>query len=209
MLWWKEWRETRFGFLTALFFITGLVWTLPPTITLLDEYWLGIFLMAYTIGMAVILGSGAVAAEIDADTMQFIMSKPARRWSIIGTKYAVRLTETAAAFIVPVLIQINRDNVEMWMWVPPYLFLKYIACATLSVVFAFSITFLFSVIFRKQALCALAGISALLAYLGGRAMDVLKQVYESQPIDLELYVLTTLCAAAFLASLILFKNKEV
>jgi len=126
MVWWKEWRETRFGFLTTLFFVTGLYYSFPAQRLLIESYWLGVFIAFFGMATAITLGSGAVAAEVGTDTLHFRISKPAGRTRFLTAKYLIRAVETILVFIVPVLCLINWDDLQMWQWARPYLFQKYI-----------------------------------------------------------------------------------
>ena len=151
MVWWKEWRETRFGFLITFFFVTGLYLSLPAGQMLTDRYWLGIFLAFFVMAMAITLGSSAVASEIGAGTMQFLVSKPAGRTRVLAAKYLIRAVETILVFIAPVLCLIEWGDLQMWMWARPYLFQKYILLGVLVIVFIYSGAFFFSTVFRKEA----------------------------------------------------------
>jgi ABC-type transport system involved in multi-copper enzyme maturation permease subunit len=208
MVWWKEWRETRFGFLTTLFFVTGLYYSFPAQRLLIESYWLGVFIAFFGMATAITLGSGAVAAEIGTDTIHFLISKPATRTRFLTAKYLIRAGETILVFIVPVLCLINWDDLQMWQWVRPYLFQKYILVGIMVIVFTYSGAFLFSIVFRKQALCALASIALLVGYLALRGVNVLQTIYRLESVASELYLLALLSLGAFAGSLLLFKRRD-
>lgn len=210
MIYWKEWRENRFGFLTALFFVSGLYYSLPPRHTLLDEYWLGVFLVFFGIAMAVVMGASAVASEVGADTTAFLLSKPAPRLKFLLAKYLVRAAEMVLIFITPIFFLALKswDNRTPWMWTPPYLVQQYLLHCVALIVFIYSGAFFFSVLIRKQALCALAGIGLVALYFALRGMSVLHKVYELERVETEIYLLVLLSVVAFAGSILAFKLKE-
>ena len=209
MIWWKEWRETRFGFLITLFFVTGLYYSLPAQRMLIESYWLGIFIAFLGMATAISLGSGAVASEIETHTMNFLISKPAARTRVLTAKYIVRGVETLLVFVAPVLCLIDWGDTESWKWARPYLFQKYILLGIMVIVFIYSGAFFFSIVFRKQALCALAGIALLAGYLAWRGMTVLQTIYRLERVDRDLFLLVLLSLGAFVGSLFLFKVKDL
>jgi ABC-type transport system involved in multi-copper enzyme maturation permease subunit len=210
MVLWKEWRENRFGFLAGLLFIMGFYYAIPTQRTLLDEYWLGVFLAFFGMATAIVLGSSAVAAEVGTETIQFLVSKPAGRSRLLIAKYLTRGAEVTLIYTAPIayLCLVEGGTRRTWAWVPPYLALQYILLSLAVIVFAFSATFLFSVIFRKQVLCALAGIAFTTLYFAVRGMSVLGKVYTLERVESEICILSLLCVGAFAGSLVAFRKKE-
>lgn len=208
MILWKEWRETRFGFLVSLIFLSGVFYTIPANKTLMDEFWLVIFLAFFVAGLAIAMGSNAVAAEVDAGTAAFLLSKPARRTKFLVIKYIVRAVEVTIVFAVPMVCMIDWTSRDGFMWVPPYLSQQYQLIGLLIILFVYSFAFLCSVIFRKQAWCVLASIGILAAYFSLRGVSMLQGVLEGQQIMGDLQILGLLSLAAFALSIWVFKRRE-
>ena len=210
MVFWKEWRENRFGFLAALFFIMGLYYAVPTERTLTDEYWLGIFLVFFGMAAAIALGSSAVAAEVGTETIQFLVSKPVGRTRLLMAKYLIRGAEATLIYTAPIayLCIVGWQTRIPWAWSPPYLALQYILVSLAVILFAYSATFLFSVALRKQALCALAGIGLTALYFALRGMSVLGKVYRLEEVGMEISILVLLSATALAGSLLMFRQRE-
>lgn len=213
MLLCKEWIETRFTFLTAFSLMTGLVLSIPPGMNLSEQYWLGMLSIMFTQAVALALGSGAFAGERDAGTLEFLVSKPVGRFKILAVKYCVRFVEVALLFLYPVMIHRTRNQgFDMeWLRVPPYPFIRFAFFAVFLCLFVFSLAFLFSAILKRQALCALAAVGASLVYVAGRGMAIFQDIYYSYERipDREIYLLAGRCLACFLASLFVFRLKEI
>jgi len=207
MIWWKEWRETRFSFLTTLLFVSGVYYSLPRT-DLGYGYFRGIFLMFFAIAMAIIYGSGAMSSEAETETAVFLISKPASRTRLFIAKYLIRAVEVTLVAAVPLILLIKWDDLQMWMWAPPYLFQKYMAFVGLVVLFTYSITFFFSILFKKQAICVLAGIASMGAYFVFRGFPVLQKVHRLERVDGDFLLIILLCITAFVICLIAFRIKE-
>ncbi|UCD56303.1 MAG: ABC transporter permease subunit, partial [Candidatus Hydrogenedentota bacterium] len=182
MIWWKEWRETRFGFLVTIFFLTGLYMSMPFGQGLENLYWSGVSRVLAGLAVAIVFGSTAVTPEIVSGTMEFLTSRPTGRSRLLATKYIVRGAEVAAVFAVPTLFQnlIHAQDRPVWMWVPPYLGLQYSLLAVLAIILLYSGTFFFSVLFRRQWFCVLGGMGLLAAYLSFRGWFLFGQVYRLQ-----------------------------
>lgn len=210
MIYWKEWRENRFGFLTALLFVSGLYYSLPSRHSLLDEYWLGVFLVFFGMAMAVVMGASAVASEVGADTTAFLLSKPAPKLRFLVAKYLVRAAEVVLIFIAPVfcLAVKSWDNRTPWMWTPPYLVQQYILLCVALIVFIYSGAFFFSVLLKKQAHCASAGIALVALYFALRGVSILHKVYDLEKVETEIYLLGLLSVVALAGSIVAFKLKE-
>lgn len=207
MIWWKEWRETRFSFLTTLLFVSGVYYSLPD-VELGFGYFRGIFLMFFAIAMAIIYGSGAMASEVETETAVFLISKPAGRTRLFTAKYLIRAVEVTLVGAIPLILLIRWDDLQMWMWVPPYLMQKYMGLVALVVLFTYSVTFFFSIIFKKQAICALAGIAFMTAYFAVRGFLVLHKVYNLERVDGDFYLMIGLCIGVFAVGLITFRLRE-
>ncbi len=208
MIWWKEWRETRFGFLTALIFVSGLYFSLPERRQESDSYWLGIFVMFFGTATALALGSSAISSEIGADTMPFLLSKPARKSRLLTAKYVVRAVESMLVFVVPVLCLIDWNDLKGWMWVPPYFMQKYILIGALSILLVFSSSFFFSILFKKPTHSALAAIAFLVAYFTSIGGTVLSKTYNMERVDPYVYILLLISVGIFAASQVLFRVRE-
>jgi len=210
MIWWKEWRETRFGFLTTLFFMTGLYASMPMNIMLGEQYWIGVFLAFFGMAIAIVMGAGAVAPELASGTIVYLLSKPADRTRFLTAKYLVRGGEVMFLVAVPFACMVVPDweGHSDWFWAPPYLAPQYIAAALALVAFTYSGAFFFSVLLRKQALCALAGITLLAAYLVAQGISVFQKVYDLEVIATDVYIIVLLTAAIFVASLLAFRVRE-
>jgi hypothetical protein len=108
MIFWKEWRETRFAFLISLFFLTGLYYSIPigrssgeAYLRVDDAYWITMFLVFFVIGYAIIMGAGAFSAEIGGGTLSFLISQPVSRRKVLAAKFLVRGIETIFIFLAP------------------------------------------------------------------------------------------------------------
>jgi ABC-type transport system involved in multi-copper enzyme maturation permease subunit len=210
MIWWKEWRETRFGFLTTLLFVTGFYYGIPAHRELINDYWLGVFLAFFAQATAIALGSSAMGSEMTADTIIFLMSKPIRRTSPLTSKYIIRGVEVSLIIISPLTCMVLTDweNHTEWMWVPPYIGPQYLALSLAVVIFIYSEAFFFSVLFKKQALCALAGIAFMGGYTLLRGIPVMQAIHRLESIHTEIYLLILVSLFMFIASVLLFKMKE-
>jgi ABC-type transport system involved in multi-copper enzyme maturation permease subunit len=210
MIWWKEWRETRFGFLTAIVLVGGLYLSMPSGRQVADpiSLFLGIFAMFFGSAMAIALGATAISGEVGADTMPFLLSKPVKKSRLLTAKYVVRGLEATLVYLIPVLSMIGYDNLDGWEWVPPYIIQKYLLIGALSVLFIFSATFLFSILFKKPIYSVLAGVVMLGAYLSSIGGTILKATYNLERVDPYFGPLILFCAAMFAASLFLFKVRD-
>lgn len=207
MIWWKEWRETRFSFIVTLVFLSGLYYSVPARHRV-DTYWLGVFLAFFGMATAIVLGSSAVASEVTAGTMAFLISKPARRARFLSVKYVVRAVEVIALFAVPMAFLIDWRDASGWAWAAPYLAQQYLLVAVLMVVFTYSGSFFFSVLFRRQWLGVLASIGLLASYFSARGMSVLMDIYGEHRIERDLWFLLLASLALFGASLLVFRKRE-
>lgn len=210
MIWWKEWRETRFGFLITLFFVTGLYSSMPKGRMLGEDYWIGVFLVFYSMAIAIVMGAGAVAPELASGTIVFLLSKPAGRAKFLTAKYLVRGGEVMLLIAVPFMCMILPDweGHSDWFWAPPYLAPQYIAASMLLVAFTYSGVFFFSILFRRQASCALAGITLLGAFLAVRGIHAFRAVHNLEVIKTDIYIMVLLTAATFVASFFAFRMRE-
>jgi len=210
MIWWKEWRETRFGFLTTLFFMTGLYASMPSSRLLVEEYWIGVFLSFLGMGIAIVMGAGAVAPELSSGTVVYLLSKPSGRARFLTAKYLVRGGEVMFLMVAPVacMMVLDWDQHSHFMFVRPYLAYKYIATLIALVAFTYTSAFFCSILFKRQALVALAGITLLAAYLSARGVTVFQKIYYMEVIGTDLYIIIALTAAVFGASLLAFRMKE-
>ncbi len=210
MIWWKEWRETRFGFLTTLFFVTGLYASMPVNRMLGEDYWIGVFLAFFGMAIAISMGAGAVGPELESGTIVYLLSKPAGRTRFLTAKYLVRGGEMMFLMVTAFACMIGPDWDELtgWMWVRPYLAVQYIGAVMALVAFTYSGAFFFSVLLRKQVLCRLAGIVLLAAYLSAQGVSVFQKVYDLEVIATDVYVIIFLTAALFVASLLAFRMRE-
>jgi ABC-type transport system involved in multi-copper enzyme maturation permease subunit len=211
VIWWKEWRETRFGFLTTLFFMTGLYASMPMVRMSNEDYWIGVFLTFFGMAIAVVLGAGAFAPEVESETIAFVLSKPLGRAKYLTAKYIVRGGEALALVAVPLGFMTTLRDWEGhtgWMWCAPYLLAQDISFVLGIVVLTFSGAFFFSVLFRKQALSALAGITLLAAYLAWRGVGGFRKVYQFEPLEADILILVLLIAGIFFGSLFAFRVRE-
>jgi ABC-type transport system involved in multi-copper enzyme maturation permease subunit len=208
MIWWKEWRETRFGFLTALFLVSATYFSLPENRQNVEGFWLGVFALFFATVVAISLGSSAVSAEVGADTMPFLLSKPTGKTRLFVAKYLIRAVEAALVFLIPIFSLMWGEELTGWMWVRPYLMQKYIAAGALSVLLVFSGSFFLSIVFKNQARSALAGVAFLAAYLALMGIEIILATYELARVDGHVYLLAFLCLCAFVSSLVLFKKRE-
>jgi ABC-type transport system involved in multi-copper enzyme maturation permease subunit len=210
MIFWKEWRETRFGYLTILFFMTGLYASMPIDRALNEDYWIGVFLTFFGMTIAIVMGSSALAPEVESETIAFLLSKPVGRTKYLTAKYLVRGGEALSLVAVPLGFLALRDweRHTVWMWCAPYLAVQYIIIALGLVVFTFSGAFFFSVLFRKQAFSALAAIALLAAYLAWRGAGAYRKVYQGEVVEMDIFIVILLILSIFFGSLIAFRVRE-
>jgi ABC-type transport system involved in multi-copper enzyme maturation permease subunit len=210
MIFWKEWRETRFGYLTTLFFMTGLYASMPSSIALGEEYWIGVLLTFFGMAIAIVMGAGALAPEVESDTISFLLSKPLGRTKYLTAKYIVRGGEVLSLVAIPLGFMTFGDweGFDNWRWCPPFWSAQNIIGVLVLIVFAFSGAFFCSVLFRRQALSALAGITLLIAYLSWRGVEAYQKVYHFETLETEILIGIFLIAGAFVASLIAFRLRE-
>jgi len=210
MIWWKEWRETRFWFLTTLFFMTGLYASMPGGRMMLEDYWIGIFLSFLGMAIAIVMGAGAVAPELASGTLVYLLSKPAGRAKFITAKYLVRGGEVMFLVAVPFACMIVLDwkGHEDFMWVRPYLSVQYMGAVLALIAFTYSGAFFSSILFKRQAICALAGITLLAAYLSARGVQVFRKAYYLEVIATDVFIMVFIIAAVFGASLLAFRLRE-
>ena len=210
MIWWKEWRETRFGFLTTLFFMTGLYASLPVNRMINEEYWIGVLLTFFGMTIAIVMGSSALAPEVGSETIVFLLSKPVGRTKYLTAKYIVRGGEVLSLVAIPLGLMSFNDwqGHEAWMWVPPYLSAQDIIAILGLIVLTYSGAFFFSVLFRKQALSALAAIALLAAFLSWRGVEVFQKVYNFEPLEVDILVMVLLIVGIFTGSLVAFHVRE-
>lgn len=211
MIWWKEWRETRFGFLTALFFMTGLYASMPTNRLLAEDYWIVVFLAFLGMGIAIVMGAGAVAPELASGTLVYLLSKPADRARFLTAKYLVRGGEVMFLIAAPIACMIiaDWDGHTNWMWVRPYLLYQYIGSVLGLVAFTFTSAFFCSILFKRQATCALAGVTLLAAYLAARGIKVFQKIDYLEVVATDVFIMIALTAAVFGASLLAFRMKEI
>ena len=210
MIWWKEWRETRFGFLTTLFFMTGLYASMPIRRMPEEEYWIGTFLTFLGVGIAIVMGSSALAPEVGSETIRFLLSKPVGKIKYLIAKYIVRGAEVLCLVAIPVgfMTMNDWDGHRNWMWCPPYLSAQDMIGIVVLVVFIFSAAFFFSVLFRRQALSALSAIALLAAYLLWRGVGAFRKAYYLETLETDILILILFIAGIFAASLIAFRVRE-
>ncbi len=210
MLFWKEWRETRFGYLTTLFFMTGLYASLPMNRMLSDDYWIGVFLTFFGMTIAIVMGSSALAPEVGSDTIVFLLSKPVGKTKYLTAKFVVRGGEMLSLIAIPLGFIALRDWEEHteWMWCAPYLAFQYMSMAVAMVVLTYSGAFFFSVLFRKQTLSALAAIAFLAAFLALRGAGVFRKVYDGEVVETDMLIIILLIAGIFIGSLFAFRLRE-
>ena len=158
--------------------------------------------------MAISLGATAVSSEVGGGTMPFLLSNPASKSRLLVAKYVIRSLESVLVFLVPVSCMIDFTDLDRWMWVPPYLMQKYILIGALSVLLIFSASFLFSVIFKKVSYSVLAGIVFLAAYQASTGGKLLQTTFNLQRVDPYINLLLLICAAMFVASLLIFRVRE-
>jgi ABC-type transport system involved in multi-copper enzyme maturation permease subunit len=211
MLLWKEWRETRFNFGIALFFLTGMVVSLPAERHLSDEFLLNAFVVLFCAGVALVLGCGAVAPEIESHTIPLLAARPKGRSTILATKYLVRGVEVLLIYSVPMLYKIidGWDTRIPWMWWPPYPVVKYLLFSVAVVMFAYSGAFLFSALFRKQLMCALGSLVLVVSYFTLRGLSLRHKIYRVEMMETDIWLLALLCVAAFVASVLVFRAKDL
>lgn len=237
MIFWKEWRETRFPFLLCLFFVTGLYYSIPTKRTLTDEFWIGVFLHFFGIAFAVVMGSGAFSSEAGGRTLGFLMSMPVEKGKVLAAKYCVRGTETALIFLAPIIALILSDTsiptfatqilnvfyppivAHPWfsphwdpslqmMWVPPHLAAQYISIAFMVIIFIFSGSFLISVLLPKKRVAVLGGVIFFAAFFSFRGMAILQKVNRADQVKGDIVLLLALSAAAFFVSVFLAQSKD-
>ena len=210
MIWWKEWRETRFGFLTTLFFMTGLYASMPAGRMLNESYWIGVFLTFFCMVIAIVMGSGALAPEVGSDTISFVLSKPVEKTKYLTAKYIVRGAEVLSLIAIPLgfIAFKGRSGHREWMWCPPYLSIQDMGAAMALIIFIYTGAFFFSVLFRRQALSALAAIALLAAFLFWKGIGAFRKVYDFETLETELLIMVLLIAGIFAGSLIAFRVRE-
>lgn len=210
MIFWKEWRETRFGFLTTLLFLCGVYYSLSANMELNPGYWVSMFLALFAMAMAITLGSGAISAEVESGAMEFIIAKPVAREKLFLAKYFIRAAEVVLVLIVPTLLMMPWDRIDniSWMMARPWLFHQYIICLTLFVLFIFSGAFLSSILFRKQSLSVFAGVGFLAVYLAFRGLAIFRTIYRLETLYKDIYLLVALVTFTFIACLFSFKRRE-
>jgi hypothetical protein len=237
MIFWKEWRETRFGFLTALFFVSGIFFTIPTGHDLEHQYWLGVILVLFSMGFALMLGSGAFASETGAGTLQFLLSKPAGKFRFLLTKFGIRGFETALIFLIPATIGLIRDSGLMiflgrllnindpsslappalaarweaqleYMWVPPYLFPQYVLLGLLIIIFLFCASFFFSVLISRRVLPAMGGLVFFATFLSVRGMAMFQSVYYGEQVKEHILLLLASTLGLLALSTAVFAVKE-
>jgi uncharacterized membrane protein len=94
------------------------------------------------------------------------------------------------------------------MWCAPYLTVQYFVIVLGLVLFTFSGAFFFSVLFKRQALSALAAIALLAAYLAWRGVGGYRKAYESKTVETDILILFLLIAGIFIVSLLAFRVRE-
>ncbi len=210
MLFWKEWRETRFGYLTILFFMTGLYVTMPMDRILIESYWIAVFQTFFAMAIAIVMGSSALAPEVGSDTIVFLLSKPVGRAKYLTTKYLVRGGEALSIVAIPFSVNVLRDweGHSEWLWCPPYLSAQWILGIWGGVVLAYSGAFFFSVLFKRQTLAALAGIAFLAGHLVWRGVGSFQKVLNYETLEIDILIQVLLIAAIFGGSLIAFRVRE-
>ncbi len=210
MIWWKEWRETRFGFLTTLFFMTGLYASMPMNRALEEDYWIAVFLAFFGMIIAIVMGSSALAPEVESETIIFLLSKPLGRAKYLTAKYFVRGGEVFSLIAVPLGFMALRDweGHTEYMWCAPYQAVQGMTCVVAMAVLTYSGAFFFSVLFRKQTLSALAGIALLAAYMALRGVETFRKAYYHEFLEMDILIMALLTAGIFIASLVAFRVRE-
>lgn len=210
MIFWKEWRETRFGFLTTLFFMTGLYASMPGKIALGEEYWIGVLLTFFGMAIAIVMGAGALAPEVESETIAFVLTKPVGKAKYLTAKYIVRGGEAFLLVAVPLGFMTFGDweGFDNWRWCPPFWSAQNIIAVLVLIAFTYSGAFLCSVLFKRQALSALAAITLLMAYLAWRGVGAYRKVYHFETLEKEILIVILLIAGTYAASLIAFRFKE-
>ena len=190
--------------------MTGLYASMPMNIMLGEQFWIGVFLAFFGMAIAIVMGAGAVAPELASGTIVYLLSKPADRTRFLTAKYLVRGGEVMFLVAVPFacMVVLGWEGRFDWMWVRPYVAVQYIGAALALVAFTYSGAFFFSVLLRRQALCALAGITLLAAYLVALGISVFQKVYDGEVIATDVYIIVLLTAAIFVASLLAFRMRE-
>jgi hypothetical protein len=92
--------------------------------------------------------------------------------------------------------------------IAPYLLAQDIGFVLGLVALTFSGAFFFSVLFRKQALSALAGIILLTAYLAWRGIGGFRKIYGFETLEADTLILVFLIAGMFFGSLFAFRVRE-
>ena len=210
MIWWKEWRETRFGFLTTLFFMTGLYASMPMNRMLEEDYWIVVFLAFFGMTIAIVMGSSALAPEVGSETIIFLLSKPLGRTKYLTAKYLVRGVEALSLVAIPLGFIALRDlegHVE-FMWCAPYQAAKGMTAIAVAVVLTYSGAFFFSVLFRKQTLAALSGVAFLAAYFALMGLKTFKKGYYHEPMEMDILIMVLLTEGMFILSLMAFRERE-
>ncbi|RJP16028.1 MAG: hypothetical protein C4520_18590 [Candidatus Abyssobacteria bacterium SURF_5] len=237
MVFWKEWRETRFGFLVTLFFVTGLYYSLPNTSGLIEDYWLSMFLLFFGIGFAIVSGSGALSSEIEGGTLSFLVSQPLLKEKLLAAKFLVRGAEVTLIYCVPTVVELVKDTGPVlflarilnmaspsivahpafagvwddrlqWMWVPPYLAPQYLLLSLLVVVFIFSGTLLLSTIIPRKVLPAISGVILAAAHFSFRGMAILQKVDSLEQVKGDILLLLILIPIMAISGIVLFSRSE-
>ncbi len=210
MIWWKEWRETRFAFLTTLFFMTGLYASMPMNRMMVEDYWIGVFLAFFGTTIAIVMGSSALAPEVGSETIVFLLSKPVGRTKYLTAKYFVRGGEALSLVAIPLGFMALRDweGHTDWMWCPPYQAAQDMIAVLALIVLVYSAAFFFSVYFRKQTMSALATIAFLAAYLALKGVGTFQKAYNHKPLEMDILITVSLIVGIFILSLLAFHERE-
>lgn len=190
--------------------MTGLYASLPVNRMINEEYWIGVLLTFFGMTIAIVMGSSALAPEVGSETIVFLLSKPVGRTKYLTAKYIVRGGEVLSLVAIPLGLMSFNDwqGHEAWMWVPPYLSAQDIIAILGLIVLTYSGAFFFSVLFRKQALSALAAIALLAAFLSWRGVEVFQKVYNFEPLEVDILVMVLLIVGIFTGSLVAFHVRE-
>jgi ABC-type transport system involved in multi-copper enzyme maturation permease subunit len=190
--------------------MTGLYASLPANRAINEEYWIGVFLALFGMVIAIVMGAGALAPEVESETIVFLLSKPVGRAKYLTAKYVVRGGEVLLLLAIPLGFMSFGDwkGHDNWMWVPPYLSAQDSIAVLALTVYTFSGAFFFSVLFRKQALAALAAIASLAAFLSWRGIEGFQKVYDFEPLEADILIMVLLITGIFVASLLAFRVRE-
>jgi ABC-type transport system involved in multi-copper enzyme maturation permease subunit len=210
MIWWKEWRETRFGFLTVLFFMTGLYASLPVNRMLEEDYWIGVFLTIFGMIIAIVTGASALAPEVESETIVFLLSKPVGRAKYVTAKYLVRGGEVILLVAIPLgfMSLLDWEGHTEWMWCAPYQAVQDMVAVLVLIALTYSGAFFFSVLLRKQTISGRAAVAFLAAYLVLRGVGSFQKVYYHEPLEVDIFINVLLIVGIFLGSLLAFRIRE-